>query len=91
MTENLPPLPGTEKLPPSGPSLNAYILRGREYLEIGVAPMHPDGKGWRLRLDIAPEDGDVIELRTADGSYVPSNESGGRSKRRRPWRLRPRS
>jgi hypothetical protein len=58
MTENLPPLPGSTP-EPLKPSLTAYILRGDAWLEIGTATPHPDGKGHRLRLHIAPEDGDV--------------------------------
>lgn len=89
MSENLPPLPGTESAPPSRPSLIAYILRGNEYVEIGKATPHPDGKGHQLRLDIAPSDGDVIELRTVDGAHIQTDSRAPRRKRGRFMRHKP--
>jgi hypothetical protein len=92
MSENLPPLPGTEDPPPNNPSLTAYVLRGREWVQVGTATAHPDGMGHRLRLDIAPADGDVIELRTVDGTHIPGNQRAPRAKRK-PWtpRAKPRT
>lgn len=76
---NLPPLPGTEEPQKPAPSYTAYILRGLEWVEIGTATPHPDGKGHQLRLDIAPEDGDVIELRALDPKHYPTGEGRGRA------------
>lgn len=39
-----------------------------------VPHQHPDGKGHQLRLDIAPADGDVIELRVTDPEHYPGAE-----------------
>lgn len=78
--ENLPPLPGSMPEPMKA-SLTAYILRGGDWLEIGTATPHPDGKGHRLRLHIAPEDGDIIELRALSPEHYPGTD--------RPWRKRP--
>ena len=91
MSENLPPFPGAEE-PPAQLSLIAYILRGREWVQVGTATAHPDGKGHRLRLDIAPADGDVIELRAADYAYYPGHQQTRRPGRRK-WtaRLKPRT
>jgi hypothetical protein len=74
LSENLPPLPGTEEPEAPRPSLKAYILRGDSWVEIGTAVPHPDGKGHQLRLDIAPADGDVIELRATDPEHYPGAE-----------------
>lgn len=79
---NLPPLPGTAKPEAPRPSYTAYILRGQEWVEIGMATPHPDGKGHQLRLDIAPEDGDVIELRALDPKHYPAGEGRGPKARR---------
>ena len=87
MSENLPPLPGAEE-PPTQTSLTAYILRGREWVEIGTAKAHPDGKGHQLRLDVAPADGEVIELRAVDPAYYPGQHAARRSGRRK-WYSRP--
>jgi len=84
MTENLPPLPGSTP-EPLKPSLTAYILRGDAWLEIGMATPHPDGKGHRLCLHIAPEDGDVIELRALSPEHHPGAD---RPRRKRPSRPR---
>jgi hypothetical protein len=90
MAENLPPLPGTEE-PPTNTSLIAYILRGREWVEIGIAKAHPDGKGHQLRLEIAPVDGEVIELRAVDSAYYPGHQRAPRARRGRTFRPRPRT
>jgi hypothetical protein len=87
MTKNLPPFPGAEE-PPAELSLIAYILRGREWVQIGTATAHPDGKGHRLQLEIAPADGDVIELRAVDYAYYPGNQRTRRAARGK-WYSRP--
>lgn len=88
MSENLPPLPGAEE-PPTTTSLIAYVLRGREWVEIGAAKAHTDGKGHQLRLDVAAADGEVIELRAVDPSYYPGQQAPKRAGRRK-WSSRPR-
>jgi len=80
---NLPPLPGTEDPDTPKPSFTAYILRGQQWVEIGVATPHPDGKGHQLCLDIAPEDGDVIELRALEPRHYPAGEGRGRAPKSR--------
>ena len=89
MTDNPPPLPGAGE-PPTYTSLIAYILRGREWVEIGIAKAHPDGKRHQLRLDIGVEDGEFIELRAIDSAYFPGHQAAQRGGRRRKWYARPR-
>ena len=88
MRENLPPFPGTEETPSNTPSLIAYILRGREWVQIGTAAAHSDGMGHELPLALGTEDGDAIQLRAVDPAYYPGNQRAPRAKRR-PWTSRP--
>ncbi|WP_157182364.1 hypothetical protein [Methylobacterium sp. WSM2598] len=68
MTDERPPLPFStvEPTAPTGPDLTAYLLRGPEYLEIGKATPHPDGKGFEVVLHITPEDGEAFILRSPE-------------------------
>lgn len=90
MQENLPPLPGEQSADRSRPSLTAYVLRGRQWIEIGTATPHRDGKGHQLRLDIAPEDGDIIELRARDIEHYPARQAT-RSRKAYPAKYAPRN
>ena len=75
MPDNLPPLPHTSKPAPPKVVMTAYILRDRDYVEIGTGWAHEDGKGYKIRLDIAPEDGDIIELRALEPEHYPAGKS----------------
>ncbi len=87
MDENLPPFPGVKPPAPPRTSLTAYILRGQAWVEIGTATAHPDGGGHRLKLHLAPEDGDVIELRTPTRDHDRA-DSGPKAVRRTQYRPR---
>jgi hypothetical protein len=54
MADRLPPLPNDTPPAPPTPVLLAYVLRGSDWVEIGTGYEHDDGKGYRLRLDVAP-------------------------------------
>jgi hypothetical protein len=81
---NLPPLPGEEPPQKPKPSHTAYVLRGSEWVEIGTATPHKDGKGHQLRLDLAPGDGEIIELRALDPEHFPRGRGPAAGKRRSP-------
>ncbi len=87
-SENLPPLPGSAK-PPEKPAFVAYVLRGADWVEIGGAVPHEDGKGYRLKLALGVEDGAVIELRAVDPSHYPGSR-GQRPRRSYAARRAPR-
>lgn len=82
--DNLPPLPEIDRPAPK-PSYTAYVLRGRDYVQVGTATPHPDGKGHQLRLDLATADGDVIELRALSTAHEPARP-GRRKRHRRKFR-----
>lgn len=85
-SDNAPPLPGTDAPLSPKPSFVAYVLRGVAWVEIGMAFPHEDGKGHQLRLDIAPADGDLVELRALDPDYFPGGGDAKPKRQRAPRR-----
>ncbi len=59
------------------------MLRGDCWVEVGTAYAHPDGRGHRLTLYLAPEDGDVIELRATESTFYPAAEAASAKPRKR--------
>lgn len=60
-----------ETLKPKRPTHRAYIAREKgRWLEIGAAWLHKDGKGFRVKLEAVPIDGQPIECRIIDWKAI---------------------
>ena len=65
-----------EQLRPHRPTHRAYMVRdgkpdgkGR-WIEIGAAWLHKDGRGFRVKLDACPTNGEPIECRLIDWKAI---------------------
>jgi len=86
--EDQPPFPGEKPPAPPRLSLLAYIRRGADFVEIGRATLHPDQKGYSLKFDIGPADGDTVELRYVAGERRQDQAAKAPRPRRRKYRPR---
>ena len=70
-----------QKLSPNRPTHRAYMVKDKagsdkgRWIEIGAAWLHRDGKGFRVKLDACPTNGESIECRLIDWKKI---DAGGK-------------
>lgn len=58
------------------PTHRAYVVKDKagsdkaRWIEIGAAWLHKDGKGFRVRLDACPTNGEAVECRMIDWQKI---------------------
>ena len=61
------------------PTHRAYVVKDQgedkqaRWVEIGAAWLHKDGKGFRVKLDACPTNGEAIECRLIDWKAIDAN------------------
>lgn len=67
---------GQQKLSGNRPTHRAYVVKDNpnneksRWVEIGAAWVHKDGKGFRVKLDACPTNGEPIECRMIDWKKI---------------------
>lgn len=65
-----------QKLAPNRPTHRAYVVKDQgadkkgRWIEIGAAWVHKDGKGFSVKLDACPTNGERIECRMIDWKAI---------------------
>lgn len=65
-----------QKLTGQRPTHRAYMVKPQansdkgRWIEIGAAWLHKDGKGFRVKLDACPSNGEPIEIRYIDWKAI---------------------
>lgn len=70
-----------QRLTGQRPTHRAYVVKNtgnddkNRWIEIGAAWVHKDGKGFRVKLDACPNNGDPIECRMIDWKEIDAGKN----------------